>query len=231
MIDPDLQARLDALIRALHAGDGAAFGACLAADFEGRGDLPEPAFQSLRASLGSGRISVLRAFFGPSEAAMLVGIFGKDPMLPRAEGIWHAGFDAARRLTRLTVLWDPGAAAPEEGPVARYFSSYTSGDEAAHFACFAPEVLYHGTLISIPIEGLSAVRGVFSAARASLGILGLKPLRTFGRGREQAALVGLYRRSPEHGAPDTEGIWCFRLGEDERIHELSVFWTPAALLT
>jgi hypothetical protein len=184
---------------------------------------------------------------GP-EVAVAVDIAFEGEAQP---GMWIFRFDPAGRIQRVSALYDPrpiqlkGSPNPAAGgpawagvpggdldPVPRqaleaYFETYNAGDEEGHLALFHPEVAFHGSMTRLDTTGIATVRGVHRAAKETMKVSRLEPLRIFGRRQELAVLAAFAPGNPP--GPAIRGVWAFRLDPAGRIDQLSVLWNTEGL--
>jgi hypothetical protein len=64
-------------------------------------------FRGARESMGIHRLRTGRWFGRDHDAAVLVKLAKEDPVAPEADGAWIFHFDAAPRVDRLSLLWNP----------------------------------------------------------------------------------------------------------------------------
>lgn len=99
-----------------------------------------------------------------------------------------------------------------------YFATFNAGDEVAHAALFHPDVAFFGSGSGDAV-GLTAVRGVYHAAKGSLDFLEMHPLELYGIYPEMAARVEFRGRVKRFQA-----IVVFRFDEAGAIRRLSVIY-------
>jgi len=99
-----------------------------------------------------------------------------------------------------------------------YFRTFNAGDEAAHLACFHPDVLFFASG-SGDCQGVVAVRGVYRSAKEGLDLLEMHPAEIFGLHPELAVRAEIRGKAKCFFA-----ILVFRLDEEGLIRRLSVLY-------
>ncbi|MBK8727763.1 MAG: nuclear transport factor 2 family protein [Holophagaceae bacterium] len=233
---------------ACFAEDAVYFGSMMGVELKGR-EACRSLFEAASGAYPGLRLRPGRIFGTGPELAMLVDLRVGDDLL---EGVFAFRFDAGGEIERLSVIFDPqpfqlkrarggGPAgvplaeafpplpldAPVQQALESYVATFNAGDEEAHMALFDPEVRFFGSMSRIDSGGLSTVRGVFHAARSSMGVRRLTALRTYGRRKELALRLAF--AAEDAAGPPAEGIWIFGLSDEGRIQRLSTLWTPTFL--
>lgn len=202
-------------------------------------DTPRELFRKLRGLRGDGSLRVLDTYGSEVEMGVRLANTPSDGGPCRGDLLLVLRVAPSGALERCAAfgegaVWDPQAASAEAVPpdictmVQAYFQSWNTGDEAAHFGLMDPDIRYFGSISGLDFEGVSAVRGVQRAARGSIGVARLEPLRIFGRGPAFAVLTRLHPGDAARAA--AEGVWTFALGADGRIVRMSILWNPLQLL-
>ena len=157
--------------------------------------------------------------FGVLRSRTRLGVAPHPERLKRVRGGTLPG-------VRLEEAFPPAALDPAiQQTLDAYFTTFNAGDEEGHMHLFDPDVAFFGSMSRIDSFGHATVRGVFHAARTSMGVHHLSPAKTYGRRHELAVLVSF--TAEDSAVPPAEGVWAFRFSEKALIDRLSVLWNPA----
>ena len=244
MLDPAIHSAFNACLDAIRKGDAQAVAACFTEDAEINGSLMGPprgaagfaeAASKWLDQLPGLRLEPLRTYGEGPELAAKMRLTWKDRV---AESIWAFRFELSGKATRLTTLWEPAdilGGSPAllrptlEAQVVAYYKTYNEDDEEAHVKLLSRDILYFGSVSRLTAEGVDTARGIFKSAHARMGLKHFDLERIYGTGPHLAAQVRMHGTNPGH-APE-EGVWVFRVDEQDRFDRVSILWNPGSFLT
>lgn len=249
---PPLPPTLQACLAAANAGDEEAYLACVDEStvfYGGITGLEHTGLAAIRGAFRAGQDLLrhptflpLRYFGDELEGALKLRYTMEGGRGASLEGIWHVRFAPSGRFQFLSLIWNPTSLlgdppssetlnlSPEaQAILAAYFATYNAGDDAAHIALMAPDIVYWGSGSKIVASGTLDAQSISRGARQVFRVGRLEPLAWFGKG--SAVAIETRFHHAEIPGRTALAMIVIRLDDHHRIRRLNILWKPTELLS
>lgn len=253
MVDPRLQARIEAYYRAFNARAEEAYLACFRPDGAVGGTLTgrpvsgvgvqKAILRTASGGMGDLMMSPRALYQAQSEVAVAWEGEVRAPSGARTpvHGLSLFAFDEDAKIQMAQVFWNPqpltgigptqatGVDAGHRRVIEAYFHHFNARDWTAIGGLFAEEGSFGGTLAGSGLRGEASLRGVYESAVTRFPGISMRPVEAFQAQAEVAVQWEGEARGWDGIPQPIQGIAIFRFTEAGKIERYRIYWDPRPL--